>query len=863
MIARFLRSHPQRADLVGVATDYFLSRQLGRLSRRTRWASDPRARWLIASLFIVSVIAGSIGTVSLYRAGVSDTDSGWLAVSKARLDLVRAMDLLQRDAVSPEASVEAASAFAQRRSAIEDQLEAIPTKDTRLKRAISVTEAIGAAIPTTDPTPNSLNIATALAAAQIATASRQSSLVGDEAFPDALIVELSRLLVVAGSLRTLPAGTEVSPEVFATVATPLAMVADDSLFAWDFDSVPAPDAFAAEYEAWRTSGEVKLLNDGLDQMLSGTAGAGGSAIATGPLLDAIDRSGSSLTILAQSAGASLSGDLNSRAEAQRGTALRYLYSGIALAFSATVVISLRQNRNRQADEDLRTSASTDVLTGLANRAMLESWVQDHAEECDEIVLMHIDLDHFKPVNDTYGHAVGDRVLQIAASRLSEVATNYGGLASRIGGDEFVVVLPPQDVDDLERISGRLVDSLIHYEVGGLDLTVGASIGVARGNGSFHDLLIDADLALYQAKRTGRGQASTFKSDAADFVDFIRAELDHGRVRAVYQPQVSLRDGRCIGVEVFARMVDEQGTLLQADGWLSIVEWIGRTDELFEHVITAVAADVDRVKDLACRLWFNVSPADLMRPRGAEWLLGQLARLGLDPEQVGIELTNVEDFNDPRRLSSVLSEIRAAGYGIALDEFGAKDAPLGHLRDLPVSRVKLNSGLVAQVNESMPPSAWMVKSLSDLARQLRIEVVAQGVASGKQLEFLAKLGIPTAQGYLLGLPGPMDRVPLGVNLRQLVGTAVSEVERRAQGSLISAPGSEPGAPTHGHDRRTVVRTEGDRRQVPGSGSPAAAGAGASAAGSGSTGSDDVDTATVGRPALAHLVGMPRRPERSAD
>ena len=340
--------------------------------------------------------------------------------------------------------------------------------------------------------------------------------------------------------------------------------------------------------------------------------------------------------------------------------------------------------------------------------------------------------------------------------------------------------------------------------------MGASIGVARGSGEVTDLLINADLALYQAKRTGRGQASTFRADAAEYVNFVRDAVANGQVQVVYQPQIALRDGRCIGTEVLARLLDDRGSLVPAKDWLGIVEWLGVTGELFEHVVSAVAADIRSGPPVQTKLWFNVAPNDLIRPGGSDWILEQLSRLGLPVSMIGIELTETEAITDPTRLAAVLERLRSVGLALALDDFGARNTPIGHLVDLPVTRVKLDASLISGISEDMPPNAWVVKAMAELATRLRIEVIAEGVTSGHQVSMLAKLGVPAAQGYLLGLPGPMDRIPGAVNIRALLHSSLNGIENHGGvGPLVQMSGNRAVVASA---REHVARSEvGDRRR----------------------------------------------------
>ena len=205
------------------------------------------------------------------------------------------------------------------------------------------------------------------------------------------------------------------------------------------------------------------------------------------------------------------------------------------------------------EDQLREAATTDPMTGIGNRGYLDEASEALRDEDGEMVLLHIDLDRFKPVNDTYGHAVGDQVLRLASTRLRTIAEDAGGIVARLGGDEFAIAVPPVTSPSVDALCDTVLEGLTVFEIEGLQLTVGASIGVARGATGIADLLLNSDLALYQAKRSGRGSASTFQAEAAEFVSFVREALLEGNVHVAYQGQYSLQTGGCIGVEVLARL----------------------------------------------------------------------------------------------------------------------------------------------------------------------------------------------------------------------------------------------------------------------------------------------------------------------
>jgi diguanylate cyclase (GGDEF)-like protein len=427
-------------------------------------------------------------------------------------------------------------------------------------------------------------------------------------------------------------------------------------------------------------------------------------------------------------------------------------------------VSLR--RRLDHTETLEADLLRDPLTGIGNRRYLETQLQDLLDEVGDATVMQLDLDHFKPVNDTYGHAVGDKLLIAVAERLSGVCELNGGYCARLGGDEFVAIFRPLSQKASNAVTEELIELLNQFEIEGIALQIGTSIGVAQGDSDAQQLLHNADMALYQAKRSGRGLASTFRADAAAFVESVRRALEGGQILAAYQPQFALGSGRCGGIEVLARIVDPRGTLVPAAKWLDIAEWLGTTDVLFEHLISAVKRDLDTGCQPAAPLWLNIAPNDLVRSGGVQWVLSQLRRLDLPLSAVGLELTETEAIKNLDALGRSIRAIREAGVGVALDDFGARNTPLGNIIHLPVSRVKLDSSLIRGLTEEMTNSAWVIKSMCELSSRLQLELVAEGIESPIQLNALIRLGVPAGQGRLLALPGPLDRVAARVNPEEL-------------------------------------------------------------------------------------------------
>ena len=787
------------------------------LKDHSRWLSSRVALGVTVALFVSAALLA--GMASLQRSAADDrvAEQGWVRLSKARLDILGAIGELDTALASSGSRDDAVAAFVARRAAIDEDLADLAKVSPDLAEPVRSLHDSLAAVPE-DPTDvERLHIGIAQIAGEVANGSNLSPLAGDLAFADRLAAEVAHLQLADRliAIETERADLGGDHSYALSIAADLARNNEDHLWRFGTQAISAdvPESVRADLTSATTSTEARLVQDAATWAAARAGLDVDAGSVSTPDATAVDAAAGTLSRDLIAMGSEVitgqARQLGLDAANGRDLSVKFFYGIVLCIAAATVILALRRKRSRISDDELRAAASTDRLTGLGNRVHLDEEVALLAERSPEVVLMHIDLDHFKPVNDTYGHAVGDRVLQLSAQRLREVAETHDGIAARLGGDEFVLVLPSIEQKIVDDVTHSLLQSLQSFQIGGLDLTVGASIGVARGVGGVTDLLINADLALYQAKRTGRGQASTFRAEAAAFVSFVRDALIDGKVQVVYQPQVSLRDGRCIGAEVLARLVDSTGSLIPAKDWLGIAEWLGVTGELFEHVVSAVCDELASGPPVHTKLWFNVAPNDLIRPGGTDWVLSQLSRLKLPVSMIGIELTETEAITDPASLAVVLERLKSVGLGLALDDFGARNTPIGHLVDLPVTRVKLDASLIAGIGEDMPPSSWVVKAMAELATRLRIEVMAEGVTSGHQVSLLAKLGVPAAQGYLLGLPGPLDRLPTAVNIRSLLQTSLDGFDAaRPVGPLVQLSGNRTGTTSQ---RDHVARSEvGDRR-----------------------------------------------------
>jgi diguanylate cyclase (GGDEF)-like protein len=455
----------------------------------------------------------------------------------------------------------------------------------------------------------------------------------------------------------------------------------------------------------------------------------------------------------------------------------------------TVVLSelQLQEKNDEANVQLRVAntqlsqqALRDDLTGLANRpafmARLDAAVVN--ARCDQttIGVLYLDIDRFKVINDSLGHAVGDMVLAEAARRIMSIIRGPDVLA-RLGGDEFTMLLDGvhgrrEAIAIAERVAGVLAAP---FDLAGRRFNVSASIGIATNLDAADDgeaLLSHADAAQYRAKQGGRNRIEVFDIELRESIQRrlgdeqeLRDALDRADIIAWYQPEVELRTGRVVGAEALARWMHAERGLLDASSFVPLAEEAGIVFRLDDRiVIDAVQARAGLVRagiDPSFRIWCNVSSGQLTRARPAERLAAVLSAVGCDPSQIGIEITETAILPDVKAAAYEIAAARELGIKVALDDFGTGHSSLTLLRSLPIDRVKIDQTFVREITRDASDAA-IVRSVITLANDLGLEVVAEGVESPEQAQVLAQLGCQYAQGYLWAKALPIDE--LTVRLR---------------------------------------------------------------------------------------------------
>jgi diguanylate cyclase (GGDEF)-like protein/PAS domain S-box-containing protein len=443
-----------------------------------------------------------------------------------------------------------------------------------------------------------------------------------------------------------------------------------------------------------------------------------------------------------------------------------------LAFLQSVANVLTGALRRQAAErGLRHQALHDPLTQLPNRALLLdrlrlALARRRRDQDRWVAVLYLDVDDFKGVNDSLGHAAGDELLRALAPRLSEALRPSDTLA-RLGGDEYAVLCEgleevAESVAIAERLLAVAAEAVVVSDV---TLRPTASIGIAlAGPGSAvegEDLIRDAGVAMYRAKRAGRGRAELFDDamraetiERLALTNDLRRAIDDGELRLVYQPLVHLGRRRASGFEALVRWTHPERGEIPPARFIPLAEQYGLIEPLGRWVLREALGQLARWRDdgLAADMGMsvNVSRVQLSRPGLADDVLAVLEDCGLAPDRLVVEVTESAVMEDPDTATATLQALSAAGVRVALDDFGVGQSSLACLRDLPLDALKLDRQFITSLASSREAAA-IVRAVCDMARTLGFGVVAEGVESEAQSQVVEALGCDFGQGFLYAKP----------------------------------------------------------------------------------------------------------------
>jgi diguanylate cyclase (GGDEF)-like protein/PAS domain S-box-containing protein len=443
---------------------------------------------------------------------------------------------------------------------------------------------------------------------------------------------------------------------------------------------------------------------------------------------------------------------------------------VRLRGTAQDITGRRQAEDQLRDllDELADQAVHDALTGLPNRVLvaerLEQALARSAQTGSEVAVLFVDIDRFKLINDSRGHAAGDELLVTVAERLRQVVRN-NDVVARFGGDEFVVVCEDQTAAfQASLIAARITDVLREpVLVDGQEVFLSASVGiaVADGAGSPDSLLRDADAAMYRAKENGRARCeffdATMRTEATAHLETqsaLHRAIERDELRVFYQPVVDLESGVMTGVEALVRWDHPQHGLVSPASFIPLAEETGLIVPIGAWVLEEATAQLARWRE---RSWgraltvnVNLSARQLRQPDLVPTLMAALLHSGTEPAALCLELTETTFMEDADSHKETLAGIKSLGVGLAIDDFGTGYSSLTYLKRFPVSVLKIDQAFVRGLGEDASDTA-IVKSVIDLAHALGLVVVAEGVENGDQVTHLRRLGCDLAQGYFFARP----------------------------------------------------------------------------------------------------------------
>ncbi len=445
-----------------------------------------------------------------------------------------------------------------------------------------------------------------------------------------------------------------------------------------------------------------------------------------------------------------------------------VYGGTAVAFVRDV------SEVRQMQSHMQYQATHDTLTGLFNRwqfnQRLEQGVAEAARHGRPMTLLLIDLDDFKIINDSYGHAAGDQALKEVARRLKGCLRAADTLA-RLGGDEFTVLLTHlAQPGDARLVAQKLLEVLQQpFELNGANVSLAGSIGMACLPDDATDavtLLRYADIAMYHAKESGRGRIVIYAAAMGKAV--VEKNLLHERLKQAigtsaltlhYQPQIDMATGHMVAVEALLRWNDAQLGSVPPDRFIPVAEATGLILPLGTWVLEAACRQAAQwaQQGMPLRIAVNLSALQLRQTSLVEVLQELLQRYAVGHGLLELEITESEAMADPMLARRLLVQLQALGVGVSLDDFGTGHSSLTYLKQLPISRIKLDRSFIQPILHN-PQDATLVRAVIALAHTLGLEVVAEGVEEEAQVRLLETQGCDIFQGWFFSRAVPAPAIP---------------------------------------------------------------------------------------------------------
>lgn len=424
----------------------------------------------------------------------------------------------------------------------------------------------------------------------------------------------------------------------------------------------------------------------------------------------------------------------------------------------------------------------DALTGLPNRTRLQEFLDGKLKASPTIeqplVMLSLDLDRFKPVNDLLGHAAGDLVLNQVSNRLAE-CIRHGDLVARVGGDEFVLILTDvNSQEEVEALCRRLIESIERpIEVDEQEVFVSTSIGIAMAPNDAceaAELLRYADIALYESKAAGRNTWRFYAGDMnAKIIERRRLESDlrfaikHGELRLHFQPRFRIADGQMVGAEALVRWQHPERGLIQPDTFIPIAEETGLILALSNWVMDTACRQAVRWPD-PLFLSINLSPSEFKRGNLIERVQKTLHDTGLDPARMELEITESVMLEDAAGALEVMHRLKRLGVRIAMDDFGTGYSSLSYLRTFPFDGLKIDRSFISRLAESDDDKS-IIQAIVGLGKALSLTVTAEGIETAEHLQLLKAVACDEGQGYFLSEPLDFEAFGILVKARETKGS----------------------------------------------------------------------------------------------
>ena len=441
-------------------------------------------------------------------------------------------------------------------------------------------------------------------------------------------------------------------------------------------------------------------------------------------------------------------------------------------------------KRKESERNIQSLAYYDVLTGLPNRTLLHDRLsqliaESHRDQ-QKFALLFIDLDRFKYVNDSMGHAVGDRLLQVVAMRLQECVREVDTV-SRISGDEFIVLLRETDAKGAARVAGKILKTLTTpCDVGTLQIATHASIGIsiypdnADGEvteGEMNTLIKHADVAMYRVKAEGRSNFLFFEPEMNfranqlfSMENDLRLALERNEFTLHYQPQANLISGLVCGAEALLRWKHPVKGFVAPAEFIPVAEETGQIIPIGEWVLRTACAQLAEWRRQGMTIFpvsINLSISQLRQPGLAQMIISVLEETGLHPDDIELELTEGIMMGEAQASMAFLTQMHDLGVQLAMDDFGTGYSSLSYLKKMPLDRLKVDQSFVRDIVADENDAA-IVRSIISLGHQFKLQVIAEGVETLEQLDFLRARGCDEIQGYYYSHPLPVEEFVMFIN-----------------------------------------------------------------------------------------------------